>query len=108
MPARGLFPSFWNGIRLAFADLFHRDQRHCGEHFGVLRLLPEFLEGAHYGDRKPGLDRRILQVFCAPLQNGVPHGFGARNGPEEVKRTGRQPRVNVYSYCVPPIPRFVK
>ena len=61
--------------RLAFADLLHRDQRHRGKHFGVLKLIPEFLEGAHLGERKPRLGRRILQVVGTPLQNGVLHGF---------------------------------
>src|SRR6516165_10262842 len=46
--------------RIAFADLLHADQRHPGEHFGVLKLRAEFVEGAHHDDGKAGFCCGVL------------------------------------------------
>jgi hypothetical protein len=77
MPSDGLVPSFVKGIGSLSPIYFDVDQRHSREHLGVLKLLPEFLEGANPRDSDPGLRRRIHQVVDAPLQNGVAHGFRA-------------------------------
>src|SRR5262249_41378167 len=61
---------------IAFADLLHANQWHAGEDLDVLRLPPEFFEGAHHGDGKPGLSCGVLQVFGTPLQNSVAHRIG--------------------------------
>src|SRR6516162_1819372 len=74
----------FEGYRIAFADLLHADQGHPGEHFGVLKLLPKFLEGAHHGDGKAGFCCGVLQLFGAPLQDGIVHGFDAGAAGEEV------------------------
>ena len=74
--------------RFAVADLLHRDQRHPGEHLGILTLLLELVEGAHLSEDKSLLGSRVLQVVGAPLQNCVLQRFDAGATPEEVERAG--------------------
>src|SRR5262249_16285460 len=92
----------------AFTDLLHRDQRRPGKHFGVLRLVAELLESAHLGEGKPGRGRRVLQIICTPLQDGVAYGFRAGVAPQKTERASRQLGVNIYGDDMPPIARLVK
>jgi hypothetical protein len=92
--------------RLALCDFFQSDQRHPGEHFGVLRLVAKLLVGAHHPEDEPGLRRGGLQLLRAPLQNGVTNGFATVSASEEIERARLQPGINVESHHVTPIACF--
>jgi hypothetical protein len=63
--------------RVAFTDLLHRDQRHCGEDFFILRLIEKLFGRSYLCEHETFLRRGRLQFFCRPLQYGVPDRFNA-------------------------------
>src|SRR5262249_51108428 len=71
--------------RLAFADPLPRYQRHSGKDFGVLSLLPEFLEGAYFREDEPRFCGCVLQLVGFPLQNRVIEGFDADAAPQKAE-----------------------
>ena len=70
----GIPSVFREGYGIAFADLFHRDERHRGKDLGVLTLLEKFLVRAHLGQDKTGFGRGVLQLVRIPLQDGILDG----------------------------------
>src|SRR6266478_4172054 len=94
--------------RLALADFFQSDQRHSGEHFGVLGLVAKLLVGAHHPKDQPSLRRGRFQLLSAPLQNGIANGFAAVAAPQEIERPRLQAGVNVESNHMTPIACFPK
>src|SRR5262249_19804287 len=99
---------FREWYRLAVADLLDRDQRHSREHVGVLRFLPEFVEGAHLRHHDPGLRPSVFEVVGTPLPNGVSHSFSAWATLEQAERAGGQLGVDVQGHYMPPVLRLAE
>src|SRR5579863_3684381 len=94
--------------RLTLSDLLDGDERHFGEHFGVLGLFEKLLVGTHLGENKSGLLPGRLQLVRAPLQNRIIYGFVVVSGPQKSERARVQLRVNVESHHVTFIACFPK
>ena len=94
--------------RFAVADLLHPDQWHSGKHFGVLRLLPEFVEGAHLRHHDPRLCPGVLEIVSAPLPNSFLHGFGVGAALQKVEGASGELRVDIQGDDVPAVLRFAE
>ena len=73
-----------------------------------MSLAAKFIEGAHHAHDDAFLRRGRLQLFPAPLQNGILNRFGAVPTSQEVERARAQPGVEIQRHHVTPISRFTE
>src|SRR4051794_19188101 len=92
----------------ALTDLLDGNQRHPGEHFGILQLRAQLFKRPNFGKDQSLLGRSRLQVICTPLQNGILERFEAVRATEKVECTLMQLRIEVQCDDMPAITCFTE